>query len=54
MNEVRHLTMEELESGLDALKFVNSPLGRTFHLRGINAKLIQPGLIRVGDLVKTV
>jgi hypothetical protein len=38
--------------GGDALKFVNSPLGRQLHLRGINAKVIQPGVIRVGDMVR--
>ena len=38
--------------GLDALKFVNSPVGRQLQLRGVNAKITQPGVIRVGDLVK--
>lgn len=38
--------------GLDAMKFVNSPVGKELHLRGINAKVIQPGTIRVGDVVK--
>jgi hypothetical protein len=38
--------------GLDAMKFVNSPLGRQLHLRGINAKVIQPGVIRVGDVAR--
>ena len=38
--------------GLDAMKFVNSPLGRELHLRGINAKVVQPGVIRVGNLAK--
>ena len=38
--------------GVDAMKFVNSPTGRELHLRGINAKVVQPGVIRVGDLVK--
>ncbi len=38
--------------GLDAMKFVNSPLGRELHLRGINAKVVKPGLFRVGDVVK--
>ncbi len=38
--------------GVDAVKFVNSPVGRQLNLRGINAKVIQPGRIRVGDLVK--
>ena len=35
--------------GEEALKFVNSPLGKQLHLRGINAKVIQSGLITVGD-----
>ena len=38
--------------GLDAMKFVNSAVGRELQLRGINAKVIQPGIIRVGDLAK--
>ncbi len=37
--------------GIDALKFVNSPEGRMFGLRGVNAKVIQPGRIRSGDKV---
>ena len=44
----------EARFGLDALKFVNSPLGRQLHLRGVNAKVTQPGLIRVGDFVKKI
>lgn len=40
--------------GLDAMKFVNSAVGRELHLRGINAKVIQPGLIRVGDVVRKI
>jgi MOSC domain-containing protein YiiM len=38
--------------GSDALKLVNSPLGRELHLRGVNAKVVQPGVIRVGDTVR--
>jgi hypothetical protein len=38
--------------GLDALKLVNSPVGRQLQLRGFNARVAQPGVIRVGDLVK--
>ena len=37
--------------GLDALKFVNSPGGKHLRLRGINARVIRPGTIRVGDSV---
>src|SRR3981081_1319873 len=35
--------------GLDAMKFVNSPIGRQLHLRGVNAKVIQGAVIRIGD-----
>jgi MOSC domain-containing protein YiiM len=38
--------------GSEALKFVNSPMGKQLRLRGLNAKVVQPGAIRVGDRVK--
>jgi MOSC domain-containing protein YiiM len=38
--------------GVDAQKFVNSPVGRELGLRGINARVVQPGTIRVGDAVR--
>jgi len=44
----------EARFGLDALKLVNSPLGRQLQLRGVNAKVTQPGVIRVGDFVKKI
>ncbi|HKV11996.1 MAG TPA: MOSC domain-containing protein [Thermoanaerobaculia bacterium] len=40
--------------GEDALKLVNSPVGRQLNLRGINAKVVQPGKICVGDLVRRI
>ena len=40
--------------GVDATKFVNSPTGRAFNLRGINAHVVVPGRIRVGELVSRV
>lgn len=40
--------------GADALRFVNSPAGRELRLRGLNAKVVQPGVIRTGDVVKKV
>jgi hypothetical protein len=40
--------------GQDAMQFVNSPLGRQLRLRGLNAKVIQPGVIRVSDAVRKV
>jgi hypothetical protein len=38
--------------GADAMKFVNSPVGKEMRLRGLNARVVQPGLIRVGDHVQ--
>jgi MOSC domain-containing protein YiiM len=38
--------------GLDAMRFVNSPVGRELNLRGINAKVVRSGTIRVGDAVR--
>lgn len=38
--------------GKDAFMFVNSPVGTELHLRGINARVVQPGEIRVGDVVR--
>lgn len=38
--------------GVDAMKFVNSPLGKQLHLRGVNARVVQPGPIRVGDVAE--
>ncbi len=40
--------------GPEALKFVNSPLGRALNLRGINARVVQAGGVRVGDAVRVV
>jgi MOSC domain-containing protein YiiM len=35
--------------GNDALQFVNSAVHKDLHLRGVNAKIIQPGLLKTGD-----
>ncbi len=40
--------------GIDAIKFVNSQLGKRLHLRGLNAKIIKAGTIKTGDLVKKI
>lgn len=38
--------------GLDAMKFVNSGLGKKLNLRGINAKVIEPGSVSTGEVVR--
>jgi hypothetical protein len=40
--------------GRDALRFVNSPLGRELRLRGMNARVVVPGTVRAGDVVRKV
>lgn len=40
--------------GIDAVKFVNSPVGKQLHLRGVNAKVVQSGTISIGDIVKKI
>jgi hypothetical protein len=40
--------------GVDAMKFVNSAIGRSLRLRGLNARVIRPGTIRVGDVIRIV
>ncbi len=40
--------------GLEAMQFVNSPLGRQLRLRGINARVVSAGVIRVGDVVRKI
>jgi MOSC domain-containing protein YiiM len=37
--------------GTDALRFVNSKVGRELRLRGMNARVMTPGTVRVGDRV---
>lgn len=40
--------------GLDAMKFVNSAVGKELHLRGVCARVVQSGTIRIGDLARKV
>lgn len=40
--------------GLDAMKFVNSEVGKELCLRGINAKVVQGGVVKVGHTAKKV
>jgi heat shock protein HslJ len=38
--------------GSDAIRFVNSPRGRALRLRGMNARVVQPGRVRRGDTIR--
>ena len=38
--------------GSEALRWINSPIGRAHRMRGVNARIIQPGNIRVGDSIR--
>jgi hypothetical protein len=53
---IPHLGCEKFMSrfGVEAVKFVNSEEGKVLHLRGINAKVVQNGLIRRGDRVRKI
>jgi hypothetical protein len=37
--------------GVEAMKFVNSPVGKANRLRGVYAKVVQRGIVRQGDRV---
>jgi hypothetical protein len=37
--------------GADALKFVNSEVGRELNLRGVNARILEAGVVRKGDRI---
>jgi MOSC domain-containing protein YiiM len=38
--------------GNDALRFVNSPVGRELRLRGANCRVVVPGVVRPGDTIR--
>jgi MOSC domain-containing protein YiiM len=38
--------------GSDAIRFVNSRAGRDLRLRGINARVVEPGRVRAGDTIR--
>jgi hypothetical protein len=40
--------------GLDAMKFVNSDVGKELCLRGINAKVVQGGVVKLGHTAKKI
>jgi hypothetical protein len=38
--------------GSDAIRFVNSPRGRALRLRGMYARVVEPGRVRRGDTIR--
>lgn len=40
--------------GVDALKFVSTPLGKELCLRGINTRIVESGIVKTGDVVKKI
>lgn len=40
--------------GVDAMKFVNSEVGKELCLRGINARVVQAGVVRLGSTAKKI
>ena len=38
--------------GADAMKFVNSQIGREMCMRGVHARVIQSGVVRAGDVAR--
>jgi MOSC domain-containing protein YiiM len=38
--------------GTDAMRFVNSPEGRALRLRGMNTRIVEPGVVRPGDEIR--
>jgi hypothetical protein len=40
--------------GLEAMQFVNSELGKALCLRGINARIVQGGTVKIGQTAKKI
>ena len=38
--------------GMDAMLFVNAPEGRALRLRGMNTRIVEPGIVRPGDEIR--
>ncbi|HUO45588.1 MAG TPA: MOSC domain-containing protein [Acidimicrobiia bacterium] len=54
VTEVPHRGCQKFSGrfGMDALRFVNSEVGRSLRLRGLNARVLEPGMIRREDPIK--
>ena len=54
LTEPPHLGCQKFVArfGQEAMRFVNSPVGRQLRLRGANARVVANGTVRVGDRVE--
>ncbi|WP_163836036.1 hypothetical protein [Spartinivicinus ruber] len=54
MTEEPHLGCRKFadQFSMDAVKFLNSKQGKQLNLRGMNAKIIEPGTVEVGTTIK--
>ena len=54
ITEPAHLGCDKFAArfGTDALRWVNSPEGRARRLRGVNARVVKSGDVRLGDAVR--
>jgi MOSC domain-containing protein YiiM len=56
ISETPHTGCAKLSArfGSDALRWINSPLGRDLRMRGVNARVARGGVVRVGDIIQKV
>ena len=40
--------------GSDALRWINSPVGRAHRMRGLNARIVEAGTVRTGDTIRRI
>ena len=38
--------------GVDALRWLSTPIGKAHRMRGVNARIVRSGMVRVGDTVR--
>lgn len=51
-----HLGCQKFVSrfGIDAMKFVNSAIGKELCMRGVHGRVVQSGVLRVGDIARKI
>lgn len=40
--------------GLEALRFISTPTGKSLNLRGVNTRVVESGVVRPGDTIRKV